>query len=38
MEETNGGELTFKMLWDKLKRSALRILIYALVAMIIATG
>lgn len=38
MEENNSGELTFKMIWQKIKVSGVRILVYSLIAVIIVGG
>lgn len=38
MEENNNGELTFKVIWEKLKKSGVRILVYCLIAAIVVGG
>lgn len=38
MEDTMNGELTFRMIWQKIKKSAVRILVYAIIALIIGAG
>ena len=38
MEENNGEELTFKKVWQYIKKSGVRIIIYALVALIVCGG
>lgn len=38
MEENMNGELTFKMIWQRIKQSAVRILVYAIIALIIGAG
>lgn len=38
MEESMNGELTFKMIWQRIKRSGVRILVYVLVALIVGAG
>lgn len=37
-EEQYEGELTFKMIWEKIKRSGVRIIVYVLIGLIIAVG
>lgn len=38
MEENNNGELTFKMIWQKIKESGVRIVVYCLIALIVMGG
>lgn len=38
MEENINGELTFKMIWQRIKQSAVRILVYVIIALIIGAG
>lgn len=38
MDESMNGELTFKMIWQRIKRSGVRILVYALIALIVGAG
>ena len=38
MEENNNGELTFKVIWEKLKISGVRILVYCLIAAVVVGG
>lgn len=38
MDENIGGELTFRMIWQKIKLSAVRIIVYALIAVILTAG
>ncbi len=37
-EEQQNGELTFKMIWQKIKISGVRILVYAMIGIIITAG
>lgn len=38
MEENNNGELTFKMIWQRIKESGVRIIVYCLIAVIVMGG
>ena len=38
MEENTNGELTFKMIWQRIKRSGVRIIVYVLIALIVGAG
>ena len=38
MEENINGELTFKMIWQRIKRSGVRIIVYILIALIVGAG
>ncbi len=38
MEENTNGELTFKMIWLKVKKSAVRMLVYGIITLIVVGG
>ncbi|MDE6885234.1 MAG: hypothetical protein K2P32_05605, partial [Clostridia bacterium] len=38
MEENNNGELTFKMIWQRIKESGVRIIVYCIIAVIVMGG
>lgn len=38
MEESINGELTFRMIWKRIKLSGVRILVYVLIALIVGAG
>lgn len=38
MEDSMNGELTFKMIWQRIKTSSVRILVYVLIALIVGAG
>ena len=38
MEENINDELTFKKIWEHIKKSAVRIIVYAVIALIVSGG
>ena len=38
MEENINGELTFRKIWQQIKKSGVRIIVYAIIALIVCGG